>query len=107
MILDAGSRLGDSWRARWDSLRLFTPARYDGLPGLRFPAAAGSFPSRDQMADYLEAYDFLSKLASAFVGGVGDDAEHVVRHLAAGLAARSGRVGAASRSMVGAPADAG
>jgi putative flavoprotein involved in K+ transport len=56
VILDAGSRLGDSWRARWDSLRLFTPARYDGLPGLRFPASAGAFPSRDQMADYLESY---------------------------------------------------
>jgi putative flavoprotein involved in K+ transport len=56
VILDAGGRVGDAWRARWDSLRLFTPARYDGLPGWRFPAPAGSYPARDQVADYLEAY---------------------------------------------------
>ena len=41
---------------RWDSLRLFTPARYDGLPGMPFPAPAQSFPTQDEMADYLEAY---------------------------------------------------
>ncbi len=56
VILDAGERVGDAWRGRWDSLRLFTPARYDGLPGMRFPAPAHSFPSKDDMADYLEAY---------------------------------------------------
>jgi putative flavoprotein involved in K+ transport len=56
VILDAGHRVGDSWRRRWDSLRLFTPARYDGLPGWSFPAPAWSFPTRDEMADYLEAY---------------------------------------------------
>jgi putative flavoprotein involved in K+ transport len=36
VILDANERIGDSWRQRWDSLRLFTPARYDGLPGWPF-----------------------------------------------------------------------
>lgn len=56
VILDANQRVGDSWRQRWDSLRLFTPARYNGLPGWPFPAAPWSFPSRDEMADYLEAY---------------------------------------------------
>lgn len=56
VLLEAGARVGDVWRRRWDSLRLFTPARYDGLPGSRFPAPAGSFPSKDEMADYLEAY---------------------------------------------------
>ncbi len=44
------------WRRRWDSLRLFTPARFDGLPGMPFPAPADSFPTKDEMADYLEAY---------------------------------------------------
>lgn len=53
LILDAHSRIGDAWRMRWDSLRLFTPARYDGLAGMPFPARADSFPSKDQMADYL------------------------------------------------------
>jgi putative flavoprotein involved in K+ transport len=56
LILDAGQRVGDAWRNRWDSLRLFTPARYVRLPGLGFPARGDSFPTKDQLADYLEAY---------------------------------------------------
>ena len=56
VILDANESIGDAWRKRWDSLRLFTPARYDGLQGWRFPAPALSFPTKDEMADYLEAY---------------------------------------------------
>jgi putative flavoprotein involved in K+ transport len=56
VILDANERIGDSWRKRWDSLRLFTPARYNGLSGWPFPAPAWSFPTKDEMADYLEAY---------------------------------------------------
>jgi putative flavoprotein involved in K+ transport len=55
-ILDASERVGDAWRKRWDSLRLFTPARFDALVGMPFPAPPDSFPTRDQMADYLEAY---------------------------------------------------
>ena len=55
VILDANQRIGDPWRTRWDSLRLFTPARYDGLPGWPFPAPAWSFPTKDEVADYLEA----------------------------------------------------
>jgi putative flavoprotein involved in K+ transport len=62
VILDAGDRIGDSWRRRWDSLRLFTPARLDGLVGMRFPAPANEFPTKDQMADYLEAYAARFKL---------------------------------------------
>ena len=56
LILDAHARVGDAWRSRWDSLRLFTPARYDGLDGMPFPATTHSFPTKDEMADYLEAY---------------------------------------------------
>jgi putative flavoprotein involved in K+ transport len=56
VILDAGERVGDAWRSRWDSLRLFTPAKYDGLPGWRFPAPGWAFPTKDEMGDYLEAY---------------------------------------------------
>jgi len=55
-ILDAHPRIGDAWRNRWDSLRLFTPARYAGLPGLPFPARGDAFPSKDDLADYLEHY---------------------------------------------------
>jgi putative flavoprotein involved in K+ transport len=56
VILDANERIGDAWRKRWDSLRLFTPARYSGLAGWRFPAPAMAFPTKDEMADYLESY---------------------------------------------------
>ena len=56
VIVDAAARIGDCWRARWDSLRVFTPARYDGLPGWSFPAPPWSYPTKDEVADYLEAY---------------------------------------------------
>lgn len=56
VILDANSRVGDAWRQRWDSLRLFTPARFDALPGMPFPAPGHVFITKDEMADYLEAY---------------------------------------------------
>jgi putative flavoprotein involved in K+ transport len=56
VILDAAEQVGDSWRNRWNSLRLFTPARYDALPGTPFPAPGWSFPTRDEFADYLRDY---------------------------------------------------
>ncbi len=56
VILDAGQRVGDAWRNRWDSLRLFTPAKFSGLDGMAFPADGDHFPTKDEMADYLEAY---------------------------------------------------
>jgi putative flavoprotein involved in K+ transport len=56
VILDASQRVGDAWRHRWDSLRLFTPAVFDGLVGMKHPAPPFSFPTKDEMADYLEAY---------------------------------------------------
>jgi putative flavoprotein involved in K+ transport len=56
VILDAGDRVGDAWRTRWDSLRLFTPAFHSGLPGMPFPAPGRSFPTKDETANYLERY---------------------------------------------------
>jgi putative flavoprotein involved in K+ transport len=56
VILDANERVGDSWRKRWPSLRLYSPAKVDGLPGMPFPAARHSFPTATEMADYLETY---------------------------------------------------
>ncbi|PJF41425.1 MAG: portal protein [Chloroflexi bacterium] len=56
VILDANQRIGDVWRNRWDSLRLFTPNRYNALPGMPFPAPAHTFPTKDEMGDYLETY---------------------------------------------------
>jgi putative flavoprotein involved in K+ transport len=95
VILDAHERIGDAWRTRWDSLRLFTPARYDGLPGLPFPGPDDTFPTKDEMANYLEAYaarfelpvrtgvkvDCLTKQDGRFVLKAGDrrfEAENVV-----------------------------
>jgi putative flavoprotein involved in K+ transport len=56
VILEGASRVGDVWRNRWDSLRLFTPAKFDSLDGYRFPAHKDTFPTKDEMADYLEGY---------------------------------------------------
>jgi putative flavoprotein involved in K+ transport len=55
-IVDAGAETGGTWRSRWDSLRAFTPAQYDNLPGLAFPAAPDTYPGKDDVADYLQAY---------------------------------------------------
>ena len=95
VILDANRRVGDAWRQRWDSLRLFTPAAFDGLVGMKFPATAFSFPTKDDMADYLEAYarrfqlpirnnirvDRLTRVGSRYLIEAGPErfeADHVV-----------------------------
>jgi putative flavoprotein involved in K+ transport len=87
-ILDAHPRVGDAWRQRWDSLILFTPARQCGLPAMKFPASGDAFVTKDQMADFLEAYaqhfqlpvrtgirvDRLSKPGGRFLVQAGDQA---------------------------------
>lgn len=55
-ILEADQRVGEVWRRRWDSLRLFTPAQHDSLPGLPFPGARNTFPGKEEFAAYLESY---------------------------------------------------
>ena len=95
VILDASERVGDSWRGRWDSLRLYSPAGYDGLPGMRFPGSKTSYPTTCEMADFLEAYatrfdlpvrsrtavERLSKDGDRYVattGGLSFEADNVV-----------------------------
>lgn len=56
VILDAHPRVGDAWRTRWEGLRLFTPGRLNSLPGMPFPGDRHGFPTKDEVADYLEAY---------------------------------------------------
>lgn len=56
LIVDAQRRVGDTWRTRWDSLRLFTPARMNHLPDMPFPASDWHLPTKDEMAEYLEGY---------------------------------------------------
>ncbi|MCT9869441.1 flavin-containing monooxygenase [Paenarthrobacter aurescens] len=85
VILDGNGRPGDAWRKRWDSLRLFTPAKYDGLPGFPFPGDRLAFPTKDQLADYLEDYVVrfdLPFVPSAYVEEISPDGE--------GFAVRSG-----------------
>jgi putative flavoprotein involved in K+ transport len=55
-ILDRADSIASAWRERWDSLTLFTPRRYDSLPGLAFPGDPNGYPSRDEVIDYLERY---------------------------------------------------
>lgn len=56
LLVDRNERIGQSWRDRWDTLKLYSPANRDGLPGLPFPAARTAYPTKDEMADYLEDY---------------------------------------------------
>jgi putative flavoprotein involved in K+ transport len=70
VILDTASSIGAAWRARWDSLTLFTPRRYDSLPGLEFPGYADGYPTRDEVIEYLERYAETFKLPIAVGNGV-------------------------------------
>ncbi len=56
VVLDAAEHIGDQWRRQWDTLRLYSPAQYDALPGMAFPAPRGSYPAKDEVADYLASY---------------------------------------------------
>ncbi|GAA2147150.1 NAD(P)/FAD-dependent oxidoreductase [Nocardioides koreensis] len=56
VVLDRNQRIGDNWRQQWDSLRLYSPAKFDGLPGMPFPGEPWSFPGKEDVADYLESY---------------------------------------------------
>lgn len=95
IILDVNERVGDIWRKRWDSLRLFTPAKFSSLAGMPFPSDPNYFPRKDEMADYLESYakhfnlpvrnntkvDGLSREEDKYFITAGDqhfEAEHVV-----------------------------
>lgn len=56
VLLEAGPEVGHAWRSRWDSLRLFSPAQYNSLPGMPFPGAVDTYPSKDEVANYLAEY---------------------------------------------------
>jgi putative flavoprotein involved in K+ transport len=87
VVLDAAPRTGESWRRRWDSLRLFTPAKFNGLPGKPFQRSDFYFPSKNEVADYLEEYveqfklpvrhsitvDSLSKTNGSYRVGAGSE----------------------------------
>ena len=81
VVLEAAPELGHTWRSRWDSLKLFTPAQYDALPGMAFPAPADTYPTKDPVADYLQTYaaafDLPVRLNARVtdLGRVGDDFE--------------------------------
>jgi putative flavoprotein involved in K+ transport len=56
VVLDAAPEIGHTWRSRWDSLTLFTPTQYNALPGMPFPGSPDTYPTKDPVADYLNAY---------------------------------------------------
>ena len=62
VVLDGAEEIGAAWRRRYDSLKLFTPAQYSSLPGMRFPASYDHYPSKDEVADYLKLYAAKSGL---------------------------------------------
>jgi len=113
VILDANDRIGDSWRTRYDSLQLFTPSWAVKLPGWRFPKKSAPYPSREQMADYLDAYarrfdlpvrtgvdvQRISRVGDRYVLSLADgriEADHVI--VASG-ADRNPRIPAFSREL--------
>jgi putative flavoprotein involved in K+ transport len=78
VILDASERIGDAWRKRWDSLMLFTPARFNGLPGMRYPGPRDAYVSKDEIADFLESYAKANELrirSNVWVDHVGHDGQ--------------------------------
>jgi putative flavoprotein involved in K+ transport len=70
VIIDGADSIGSAWQARWDSLTLFTPRRYDSLPGLEFPGDPDGYPTRDEVIEYLERYAERFKLPIALDTGV-------------------------------------
>ncbi|WP_454044692.1 flavin-containing monooxygenase [Cellulosimicrobium sp. Marseille-Q8652] len=95
LLLERAAHVGASWARRWDSLRLFTPARYDALPGLAFPGDAWSYPGKDQVAAYLADYAARFELpvrTGADVVRLEGDAGDFRVHLAGGEMIRAARV---------------
>jgi len=82
VILDGGPETGHGWRSRWDSLTLFTPAQYSGLPGLAFPSPKDTYPSKDDVARYLQSYvsafDLLVRLNAKVTSLTQRDGSYVV-----------------------------
>jgi putative flavoprotein involved in K+ transport len=82
LIVDAADSIGAAWRTRWDSLVLFTPRRYDSLPGLAFPGDPDGYPTRDEVIAYLEQYAATFELPVEFGSAVrsldADDGRFVV-----------------------------
>ena len=70
VILEAADGVGAAWRDRWDSLVLFTPRRYDALPGLSFPGDPDGYPTRHEVIAYLEQYAAAFELPIAFNSAV-------------------------------------
>jgi putative flavoprotein involved in K+ transport len=70
IILEGAETIGAAWRSRWDSLRLFTPRRYDGLPGLAFSGDPDGYPTRDEVIAYLEEYAATFELPIALNSSV-------------------------------------
>jgi putative flavoprotein involved in K+ transport len=94
-LLERNTAVGSSWSRRWSSLRLFTPARYDGLPGLPFPGHPWSHPSKDDVAAYLARYAARFALpvrTGADVVALTGDAGAFVLHLAGGETVTARRV---------------
>ncbi|MFF3786963.1 hypothetical protein [Streptomyces sp. NPDC001933] len=56
LALEAAAEPGGSWPRYYDSLTLFSPARYSSLPGMRFPGAPDRYPRRDEVVGYLRDY---------------------------------------------------
>jgi putative flavoprotein involved in K+ transport len=93
VLLDAADEIGAAWKNRWDSLRLFTPVRYNALPGMPFPGERYSLPTKDDVAEYLKAYaqrfDLPVRLRTAVSSLRSEDGRYVVTTASGAFSARS------------------
>jgi putative flavoprotein involved in K+ transport len=113
VILDGNERVGDNWRQRYDSLKLFTPPRYIGPPGMRYAGSRKVMPTKDQMADHLEAYatamampvrtgvrvDGVRREGDIYVVTAGAERFEAANVIVASGAHRTGRVPALAREL--------
>jgi putative flavoprotein involved in K+ transport len=92
VIVDASPEVGHVWRSRWDSLRLFTSATYNNLPGMQFPGASGGYPGKDEIADFLQAYatelELPVRLNTQVTSLTREDGSYVARSEDAAIRAR-------------------
>jgi putative flavoprotein involved in K+ transport len=82
-IFEAADEPAAAWRQRWDSLKLFTPARYSSLPGLAFPGRPDSYPGRDDviayLTDYAKRFDLPVELNSRVLSLRRENGSYLVR----------------------------
>src|SRR5215470_10257567 len=102
VVLEAGDRAAGSWPCYYDSLKAFSPAGFNAMPGMPFPGDPDRYPARDEVADYLDSYAAALGVeihTGTRVAAVGKDGRDFVVVTADGRRLRAAGVVAASGSF--------